>query len=73
MIINVEIVTSVLNAMHKAKAMELVKAEVLCVMLELCRALFQSLWTLKLHPIELAQPFTSHGRFLYKYNSMEVI
>ena len=31
------------NAMHKAKAMELVKAEVLCIMLELCRALFQPL------------------------------
>ena len=68
MINNVMIVTSILNAMHKEKASELLKAEVLCIMLELCRGLFQSLQTLKLHqqdwcsPNELAQPFTSLGR-----------
>ena len=31
-IINVKIVMSILNAMHKAKAMELVKAEKYCVL-----------------------------------------
>ena len=62
-IININTATRIFNAMHKVKAMELVKAEVLCIMLELCLALFQSLWMLKLHqhdccrPIELAQPF----------------
>ena len=35
-IVHIHIITMILNAMHKAKAMELVKAEVLCIMLELC-------------------------------------
>ena len=35
-IINVNLVTNILNAMHTAKAMELVKEELLYVMLELC-------------------------------------
>ena len=42
-IINVNTVTSILNAMHKAKAMELVKEEVLYFMLQLRHAVFQSL------------------------------
>ena len=42
--INVNIVTSILNTMHKVKAMKLVEDEVLCIMLELCHALFPSLY-----------------------------
>ena len=60
-IINIHTITRILNAMHKAKAVELhvVKEEVLYIMLEL-----------RWHSHE----FTSHGQgFVQVYNSMEVI
>ena len=68
--------------MHKATAMELVKAEVLCIMLELRHALqlFQSL-DAQIAPamIDAGQLswhttfLTVKGKFLHWYNSMELI
>ena len=53
------------HAMHKAMAMELVKAVVLCIMLELCNSLLNSIAGTTFLPVM--------DELLYKYNSMEVI
>ena len=68
------------HAMHKALAIDLVKAAVLCITLKLWNALFQYLYLCLNFITWLVRTYWAGtaflpvmDKFLYKYNSMEAI